>query len=170
MNIRKILVSVLCLGALGAAPALAGPSKKEEAVKADIVDTAASAGTFTTLIAAVEAAELVSALKGEGPLTVFAPTDEAFAALPEGTVASLLEPENKDQLIAVLTYHVAPGAVKSGDIMGKSVDVATLQGGKLKVNAEDGVKINNAKVIQADVAASNGVIHVIDTVLLPPTE
>jgi len=137
-------------------------------MKKDIVDTAVNAGSFNTLVAAVKAADLVDTLKCEGPFTVFAPTDEAFAALPEGTVENLLKPENKDQLIAVLTYHVVPGKVMSGDISGTSTMTASVQGQKLDINATDGVKINDATVVTADVAASNGVIHVIDKVLLPP--
>ncbi len=134
---------------------------------ADIVDTAMSAGQFETLVAAVKAAGLVDTLKGEGPFTVFAPTDEAFAKLPAGTVEDLLKPENKDQLVAVLTYHVVPGKVMSGDIAGKAMDVATVQGSKLSVDATDGVKVDGANVVSADVEATNGVIHVIDAVVLP---
>ena len=134
---------------------------------ADIVDTAASAGQFNTLVAAVKAAGLVDTLKGEGPFTVFAPTDEAFAKLPEGTVESLLKPENKDQLVAILTYHVVSGKIMSGDIAGKEAMVETVQGSKLDVNATDGVRVDEAKVISADIEASNGVIHVIDTVVIP---
>ncbi|GJM11851.1 MAG: beta-Ig-H3/fasciclin [Pseudohongiella sp.] len=133
----------------------------------DIVDTAVSAGQFTTLVAAVQAAGLVDTLKGDGPFTVFAPTDEAFAALPEGTVENLLKPENKDQLIAVLTYHVVAGKVMSGDIAGKSLEVASVQGSELSIDATDGVKIDNANVTMADIETSNGVIHVIDSVVLP---
>tara|TARA_B110000967_G_scaffold196283_1_gene226684 strand:- start:477 stop:923 length:447 start_codon:yes stop_codon:yes gene_type:complete len=133
----------------------------------DIVDTAIAAGQFETLVAAVQAAGLVDTLKGEGPFTVFAPTDAAFAALPEGTVENLLKPENKDQLIAVLTYHVIPGAVMSGDIAGKKLEVATVQGGDLSIDATMGVKVDNATVVSADIETSNGVIHVIDHVLLP---
>jgi uncharacterized surface protein with fasciclin (FAS1) repeats len=137
------------------------------AANKDIVDTAVSAGTFGTLVAAVQAAGLVPTLKGDGPFTVFAPTDEAFAALPEGTVENLLKPENKDQLVAILTYHVVPSKIMSADIAGKKAQVLTVQGERLDVNARNGVKVNNAKVVAADVEASNGVIHVIDTVLLP---
>lgn len=133
----------------------------------DIVETAVSAGSFNTLVAAVQAAGLVGTLKGKGPYTVFAPTDEAFAALPEGTVETLLKPENKDQLVAILTYHVVPAKVMSGDIAGKKAKVLTVQGDRLSVNAMNGVKVDKAKVITADVEASNGVIHVIDTVLIP---
>jgi uncharacterized surface protein with fasciclin (FAS1) repeats len=137
---------------------------------ADIVDTAVSAGQFKTLVAAVTAAGLVDTLKSKGPFTVFAPTDAAFAKLPAGTVESLLKPENKSKLVAILTYHVVPGKVMSADIAGKKLNVATVQGGKINVNAMSGVMINGAKVVSADIAASNGVIHVIDKVILPPQE
>ena len=138
-----------------------------QAKAADIVDTAVSAGSFSTLVAAVQAADLVDTLKGKGPFTVFAPTDEAFAALPEGTVETLLLPENKDQLVEILTYHVVPAKVMSGDIAGKRAKVLTVQGDRLSVNARNGVKVNDAKVVQADIEASNGVIHVVDKVILP---
>ena len=134
---------------------------------ADIVDTAVSAGSFNTLVAAVKAADLVGTLKGTGPFTVFAPTDAAFAKLPAGTVESLLKPENKAKLVAILTYHVVPGKVMASDIAGKSLKVATVQGSKMSVEAHSGVTVDNAKVIQADIGASNGVIHVIDTVIMP---
>ena len=134
---------------------------------ADIVDTAVSAGSFNTLVAAVKAAGLVDTLKGSGPFTVFAPTDAAFAELPDGTVESLLKPENKDKLVAILTYHVVPGKVMSDEIAGKMMKVKTVQGGEVAVNATDGVTVDGAKVISADVVASNGVIHVIDKVILP---
>jgi uncharacterized surface protein with fasciclin (FAS1) repeats len=137
------------------------------AMSKDIVDTAAGAGQFKTLIAAVEAAGLVDTLKGDGPFTVFAPTDEAFAKLPDGTVDDLLKPENKDKLVAILTYHVVPGKIMSGDISGKSTEVKTVQGDMLSVDATDGVKVDEAKVVKADISASNGVIHVIDTVVMP---
>ena len=133
----------------------------------DIVDTAVSAGDFETLVAAVKAAGLVETLKGDGPFTVFAPTDEAFAKLPAGTVEDLLKPENKDKLTAILTYHVIPGKVMADDIAGKTMMVETVEGRELSVDATDGVKINDAKVISADIATSNGVIQVIDTVVLP---
>lgn len=133
----------------------------------DIIDTAVEAGSFGTLVAAVQAADLVDTLKGEGPFTVFAPTDEAFAALPDGTVENLLKPENKDQLVAVLTYHVLPGKVMSSDIAGKELSVATVQGSEVKVNATDGVMVDDANVVTADIETSNGVIHVIDKVILP---
>lgn len=132
----------------------------------DIVDTAVEAGSFNTLVAAVQAAGLVETLKGDGPFTVFAPTDEAFAALPEGTVESLLKPENKDQLIAILTYHVVPGKVMSGDLS-DDMTAATVQGGEITIDLDNGVMINDASVVTADVEAGNGVIHVIDKVILP---
>ena len=133
----------------------------------DIVDTAIANGQFSTLVAALQAADLVDTLKSNGPFTVFAPTDAAFSALPAGTVENLLKPENKDQLVAVLTYHVVAGKVMSADIAGKSLQVASVQGGDLSVNATDGVKVDNANVVMADVETSNGVIHVIDAVILP---
>ncbi|CAJ1369901.1 fasciclin domain-containing protein [Roseibium album] len=143
------------------------PLSVAKAGEKDIVDTAVGAGSFNTLVAAVQAAGLVDTLKGEGPFTVFAPTDEAFAALPEGTVENLLKPENKDQLVAILTYHVVPGKVMSSDIAGKKAEVASVQGDKISVDATDGVKVDGAKVVTADIETSNGVIHVIDAVILP---
>lgn len=151
---------------MGAAAALA-LTLPVQARAADIVDTAVSAGSFNTLVAAVQAAGLVDTLKGDGPFTVFAPTDEAFAALPEGTVETLLLPENKDQLVEILTYHVVPAKVMSGDIAGKRAQVLTVQGDRLSVNAKNGVKVNGAEVVQADIQASNGVIHVVNAVILP---
>ena len=133
----------------------------------DIVDTAVSAGQFNTLVAAVEAADLVTTLKGDGPFTVFAPTDEAFAALPEGTVENLLKPENKDQLVSVLTYHVVPGKIMSSDIAGTATMVESVQGSELDVDATDGVTVDGANVVTADIETDNGVIHVIDKVVLP---
>ena len=136
--------------------------------KKDIVDTAIAAGNFTTLAAALEAADLIGALKGEGPFTVFAPTDDAFNALPAGTVANLLKPENKETLIKILTYHVLGGAVKSSDVAGKKMDVKMLNGLTASIDGTYGVKINNiATVIAADIEADNGFIHVIDTVIIP---
>ena len=133
----------------------------------DIVDTAASADQFSTLVTAIKAAGLVDTLKGDGPFTVFAPTNDAFAALPAGTVETLLKPENKDQLIAVLTYHVIPGKIMSADIAGKTAQVATVQGSEISVDATSGVMVDNATVTTADIITSNGVIHVIDQVVLP---
>jgi uncharacterized surface protein with fasciclin (FAS1) repeats len=139
---------------------------RAEAQSKDIVDTAVAAGSFKTLAAALEAADLVGTLKGKGPFTVFAPTDEAFAKLPPGTVESLLKPENRDKLRRILTYHVVSGKVMAADAM-KLRSAKAVSGDTLSIAAMNGVTIDNARVIKADVAASNGVIHVIDTVLLP---
>lgn len=140
------------------------------AAERDIVDTAVSAGSFQTLVAAVKAADLVDTLKGKGPFTVLAPTDEAFQKLPPGTVENLLKPENKDKLAAILKYHVIPSKALAADVVkldGKKVK--TVEGSEVAVTVKDGtVSINNAKVTKTDIPASNGVIHVIDTVLLPP--
>lgn len=135
--------------------------------KADIVDVAAENGSFNTLVAAVKAADLVDTLKGEGPFTVFAPTDDAFAKLPEGTVDSLLLPENKDKLVSILTYHVVSGKVMAEDVV--TLDKATtVQGQDVMIKVMDGnVMVNDANVVATDVKASNGVIHVIDTVIMP---
>ena len=133
----------------------------------DIVDTAVAAGSFTTLVAAVTAAGLVDTLKGAGPFTVFAPTDAAFAALPAGTVEDLVKPENKAKLTAILTLHVISGAVHAADISGKKLSPASVNGETLKVDGTDGVTVNGAKVVTADIKGTNGVIHVIDAVLLP---
>lgn len=152
--------------ALAAIAALMGSAAIAGTDKADIVDTAAAAGSFGTLLAAAEAAGLVDTLKSEGPFTVFAPTDEAFAALPEGTVENLLKPENKDQLAAILTYHVVPGAVLSTDLK-DDMEATTVQGQSVTIDLDNGVMVEEATVVTADVVASNGVIHVIDTVILP---
>ncbi|MEM1107755.1 MAG: fasciclin domain-containing protein [Planctomycetota bacterium] len=161
-----------------ASPVLAGgegcnydkkSAKTASAASPDIVDTAVSAGSFNTLVAAVQAAGLVDTLKGEGPFTVMAPTDEAFAKLPEGTVESLLEPENRDQLVAILTYHVIPAKAKAKDAL-KAGDVATVQGQELSFAIdEEQAQVNGINIVQADILTSNGVIHVIDEVLLPAT-
>ena len=133
----------------------------------DIVDTAVSAGSFNTLVAAVKAAGLVDTLKGPGPFTVFAPTDEAFAKLPAGTVEELLKPENKSKLVAILTYHVVPGKVMAKDVV-KLHEAKTVNGQELTVKAQMGsVMVNNVKVVKTDILCTNGVIHVIDTVVLP---
>ena len=148
---------------LAGVAALAMVSK---ASAADLVETAV-ANHFNTLVAAVNAAGLVDALKGPGPFTVFAPTDEAFAKLPPGTLANLLKPENKHQLEKIVTYHVVPGHVSAKDVV-KLDSAKTLEGGNLIIHAGNGgVMVNNAQVTKTDIAASNGVIHVIDTVLLP---
>ena len=148
------------------AAALMSTAVPAMAQDADIVDTAVAAGSFGTLVAAVQAAGLVDTLKGEGPFTVFAPTDEAFAALPKGTVDTLLQPENKDQLVAILTYHVLPGKVMSTDLS-DGMTATTVQGSDVTIGTEGGVTVNGANVAAADVVASNGVIHVIDAVILP---
>ncbi len=160
---KKFIATCLAAAAIAAAPvAMAGSMKK------DIVDTAASADGFTTLVAAVQAAGLVDTLKGEGPFTVFAPTDAAFAALPEGTVESLLKPENKAQLVSILTYHVVPGKVMSADLAGKEMSPATVEGDTVEIDATGtGVMVDGATVTTADIEASNGVIHVIDKVIMP---
>lgn len=149
--------------AMTAAVAFASPSF---AADKDIVDTAVGAGSFTTLVAAVQAAGLVDTLRGEGPFTVFAPTDDAFAALPAGTVEDLLKPENKDTLVKILTYHVVPGKVMAADLS-NGMKAATVEGGEVTIMTEGGVMVNEAKVTTADIEATNGVIHVIDAVLMP---
>ena len=132
----------------------------------DIVDTAVGAGSFTTLAAALGAAGLVDTLKSAGPFTVFAPTDDAFAKLPKGTVEDLLKPENKAKLAGILTYHVVAGKVMSGDVV-KLKEAATVNGAMVKIDASAGVKINDATVTTADIECKNGVIHIIDSVILP---
>jgi len=133
----------------------------------DIVDTAVAAGSFGTLVAAVTAAGLVDTLKSEGPFTVFAPSDDAFAKLPAGTVEDLVKPENKDKLTAILTLHVLPGKVMAADVAGHKLTPASVNGEELHVDGTDGVTVNGAHVVTADIECTNGVIHVIDTVLLP---
>ena len=137
----------------------------------DIVDTAVKAGSFNTLVAAVKAAGLVDTLKGKGPFTVFAPTDDAFAKLPKGTVETLLKPENKKQLVSILTYHVAAGKFDAARITkskSKQFGLKSVQGSNINVDLRKGVKVSGATVVKTDVAASNGIIHVIDTVIMPP--
>ncbi len=151
--------------ALTAAATFAMPAFSESHSK-DIVDTAVAAGNFTTLAAALTAAGLVETLKGEGPFTVFAPTDAAFAALPAGTVEDLLKPENKDKLTAILTYHVVPGKVMSTDLT-EGMMAKTVQGGEATITLEGGAKVDGAVISTADIEASNGVIHVIDSVIMP---
>jgi uncharacterized surface protein with fasciclin (FAS1) repeats len=163
--VKRTKISVALAAVLGSA-LLAGVAKSEGA-EMDIVDTAVQAGNFNTLAAALEAADLIDTLKGAGPFTVFAPTDAAFAKLPEGTVADLLKPENVDQLTAILTYHVVPGAVSSAQVV--TLDSAKTVNGQSVNIAVDGktVKIDSANVVAADIEATNGVIHVIDSVILP---
>ena len=155
-NIVAISVIVLSVS-IGAA----------SATSKNIVETAVQSGKFNTLVAALKAAGLVNTLNGKGPFTVFAPSDTAFSKLPAGTVDGLLKPENKAKLVSILAYHVIPGKVMSGDIAGKKISVKTVQGSKISVDAMYGVKINDSNVVSADIAATNGVIHVIDKVLIP---
>ena len=146
------------------------PSPDANSPDKDIVEIAASNDNFETLVAAVKAAGLVETLQSEGPFTVFAPTDDAFAQLPDGTLESLLKPENKDQLVAILTYHVVPGNVTASEVVNLE-SAMTAQGSDVHIRVEDGtVMINDAKVVTTDIEAENGVIHVIDSVLLPPAE
>jgi len=161
------IVSLIALGFTASMSAVAADDYGMKKEQVDIVDTAVAAGKFNTLAAALEAADLVGTLKGEGPFTVFAPTDAAFAKLPEGTVENLLKPENRDQLVDVLTYHVVAGKVMAADVVNLS-EAKTVNGSDIAIEVKDGtVRIDDATVIAADVAASNGVIHVIDSVILP---
>lgn len=149
------------------APSAEMEDSSDASAEGTIVEVASANDSFKTLVAAIKAAELAETLSGEGPFTVFAPTEEAFAALPAGTVDTLLKPENKDKLVKILTYHVVPAKAVSTDL--ESGDVSTVAGAPVKVTVESGaVTVNNANVVQADVMGSNGVIHVIDKVLLPP--
>lgn len=165
LNMRRFsIAAVACVGLLGS---IANAGHHGETKAKDIVDTAVGAGQFGTLAAALEAADLIETLKGDGPFTVFAPTDAAFAKLPEGTVETLLKPENRDQLTAILTYHVVAGKVMADDVVNLTA-ATTVNGSDVAIAVQDGgVLIDNAKVIKTDIAASNGVIHVIDTVILP---
>ena len=161
----KRLFTIAAAVTLFSGSAFAGSMKDDK----DLVATAQEAGSFNTLLSAAEAAGLVGTLQGDGPFTIFAPTDDAFAALPDGTVEELLKPENQDQLKAVLTYHVISGKVMSSDIAGSETTAETVNGAELSIDATDGVMVNGATVTTADVEASNGVIHVIDQVILPPS-
>ncbi len=161
-RIKSLMLVAVVLLVFGSVQAFSGSDKSK-----DIVDTAVGAGSFTTLVAAVQAAGLEETLRGDGPFTVFAPTDEAFAALPEGTVETLLLAENKDQLIAILTYHVVPGKVTSTDVV-KVKEAKSVNGKGIPIAVKDGkVHVDNATVVTADIMASNGVIHVIDAVIIP---
>ena len=163
----KFGIASLAIATVAAAGIAFGAMNLRAAEK-DIVDTAVGAGQFNTLAAAIDAAGLIETLKGPGPFTVFAPTDAAFKKLPEGTVETLLKPENKDQLVAILTYHVVPGTVKAADVV-KLDEAKTVNGAMLDVTVEGGsVMVNDAMVSATDIEASNGVIHVIDSVVLPP--
>ncbi|MBN1852853.1 MAG: fasciclin domain-containing protein [Pirellulales bacterium] len=165
LGLACVAVGILCISSVRAAETCSASAEKNKGK--DIVDTAVAAGSFKTLAAALGAGELVETLKGAGPFTVFAPTDEAFAKLPKGTVEDLLKPENKEKLVKILTYHVVSGKVLAADVV-KLKKVKTVEGSEAKINVQDGkVKIDNAKVIKTDIQASNGVIHVIDAVILP---
>jgi uncharacterized surface protein with fasciclin (FAS1) repeats len=165
---KLFLLSLVAIATVAVAATAGAGAHKSAPKQQDIVDTAVAAGSFNTLAAALEAADLIGALKGDGPFTVFAPTDEAFAALPAGTVENLLKPENQDQLKAILLYHVVSGKNMAADIGGEATP-ATLQGATIDViSSGGGVTVNGANVVSADIATSNGVIHVIDAVILPP--
>lgn len=165
---KKVTSSLVAIVAIGAVMFLSlGAMARPKSGSKDIVDTAVAAGSFKTLVAALQAAGLVDTLKGEGPFTVFAPTDEAFAKLPAGTVDELLKPENKEKLAAILTYHVVTGKVTAAQVM-KISSAKTVNGQSLAISSDGGtVMVDGAKVIKADIMCSNGVIHVIDTVLMP---
>lgn len=177
---RLLLISGLTLGVLGSsavagdgatcAGSAASAAQTAAAAKGDIVDVAVGAGSFKTLVAAVQAAGLVEALKGPGPFTVFAPTDEAFAKIDKATLESLLKPENKAKLAAILTYHVVPGKLMASDVTGAKA-LTTLGGQRIDIAVKNGAAMaDNAKIVQTDIAASNGVIHVVDTVIMPSTD
>jgi len=160
------LAAVVGLAAIATSFAAEGKAKWKKTGK-DIVDTAVAAGNFKTLATALTAADLVETLKGKGPFTVFAPTDEAFAKLPKGTVEDLLKPENKKKLAGILTYHVVAGKVMAADVV-KLTEATTVQGSKVSIKVTDGkVKVDGANVVKTDIGCSNGVIHVIDAVILP---
>ena len=170
-RLLKTLTAVLFVGVFATACAQdnAMAEKAMAPAQKDIVATAVDAGQFNTLVAAVKAADLVETLQSPGPFTVFAPTDAAFAKLPAGTVEALLKPENKDKLVAILTYHVVSGKVPASAVVGKKMDATSVEGSQIMIDGMDGVMLNgSAKVVAADVEASNGVIHVIDTVIMPP--
>mgnify|MGYP006086634991 CR=1 FL=1 len=174
-NKTKVTIIALLTGITSMSMIWAGSSDSCESrcsagkyAKQNIIQTAANAGSFTTLIAAAEAAGLLDTLKLQGPLTLFAPTDEAFKKLPVNTLRELLKPENKEKLAAILTYHVLPGKILSKDVI--TGNATTVNGSRLSITANsNGVKVEQANVTQTDIGASNGVIHVIDSVLIPPT-
>ena len=165
MTCRSSL-ALLLLGTVVGLSSVRSTAAADPAGTKDIVDTAVAAGSFKTLAAALKAGELIDALKSKGPFTVFAPTDEAFAQLPPGAVETLLKPENREKLVAVLKYHVVSGKVVSDQVV-KLNKATTLNGKDVRIDAASGVKVNDATVVKADIIASNGVIHVIDRVLLP---
>lgn len=167
MKKRSFVLAAAALAMVGSQIAMI---RAEDPAKKDIVATAVDAGSFKTLAAALQAGGLVETLQGAGPFTVFAPTDEAFAKLPKGTVENLLKPENKAQLVAILTYHVVPGKVMAADVV-KIKEAATVNGKKLAVQVEDGkVSVGGSNVVKTDIGCTNGVIHVVDAVILPPAE
>ena len=171
-SIGRVIISrgalLLALAIFGSQPLEAKVGVSESSPKSNIVETAVAAGQFKTLAAALEAAGLIDALTGAGPFTVFAPTDEAFAKLPAGTVETLLKPENKEKLKAILLYHVVPGNVTAKQVMKlNGQTVKTLEGGSVKISTTHGVQVDGARVVKTDIQASNGVIHIIDTVLMP---
>jgi uncharacterized surface protein with fasciclin (FAS1) repeats len=165
-----LAVALLVLGIVGTG-SISQPAQAvtpEKTATKNIVETAVGAGSFKTLVRALEAAGLVEALQGEGPFTVFAPTDEAFAKIPAGTLEELLKPENKEKLRAILLYHVVPGRVVAADVVRlHGREVKTLEGSKVRIRTSNGVMVDNARVVKTDVLTSNGVIHVIDTVIMP---
>jgi uncharacterized surface protein with fasciclin (FAS1) repeats len=178
MNTRTIIASVAAATMLAGTVSAQCDSQKRSAsartvslsaMGSDVVDTAVEAGSFKTLAAALTAADLVQPLKGDGPFTVFAPTDAAFAKLPAGTVETLLKPENKGLLTAILTYHVVPGRVDAESVMNMT-EATTLNSQRISITIENGVRIDDANVVKADIACSNGIIHVIDSVILPSTD
>ena len=171
----RLVTCAAIAASLFAAPALAGDDAKRNnnahtTMRADIVDTAVNAGQFNTLVAAVQTAGLVDTLKGDGPFTVFAPLDSAFAGLPHGEVDRLLRPENRHELIDILTYHVVPGAITADQLAGQILAVETVEGSTVLIDATDGVRVGNAQVVQADIRTSNGIIHVVDRVIIPTAD
>lgn len=170
MKSLKIIMMAFAAAALVAMAPIANQTNNTDHNHHNIVEVASDTDNLSTLVAAVQAAGLVETLSGEGPFTVFAPTNEAFAALPEGTVESLLEPENRDMLVKILTYHVVAGEVMSTDLS-DGMMAETVEGSQITISINDGgVSINDANVVAADVEASNGVVHVIDSVIMPPEE
>ena len=166
MTTLRDLTKLAAFGLLSVGLAAAASQSMGAAATKDIVDTAVSAGSFNTLVAALKAAGLVDTLRGKGPFTVFAPTDEAFGKLPAGTVESLLKPENKGKLQSILTYHVVPGKVMAAQVVNLK-SAKTVNGQAITISTGDGVKVDGAKVVKTDIETSNGVIHVIDSVILP---
>ncbi len=169
MNRIKITLLGLAVAVVSMTTAMASTGEKETLADQNIVELAVGTDALSTLVAAVKAGGLVETLSGEGPFTVFAPTNDAFAALPEGTLESLLKPENKDQLVAILTYHVVAGEVKSTDLS-DGMKAETVNGAAATITTAGGAKVNGANVVSADIMATNGVVHVIDKVILPPSK